>query len=328
VATYYDIFGQKVQYLSSDPANVTEGQVWYNSTSNTAKVQSYQSSSVASAGNVNTARTQLGGTGTLTAGLIYGGEAPALTGATEEFDGSTWTTGGTCPAQKSDMHSSGTQTAALWGGGSPLSSGSFEYDGSTWTSGGSMTFSGRDFYSGGTGILTAAIQIGGFINPGNYSTTMQYYDGSTWTNIPQTYPSGPQTNQIATTGTQTACISAGGSSGANELNSNEWNGSTWTATNNLASGINSSVANGTVAASNLISGHAPSVTYSTLIQTWDGTCWATSPLSLSTGRSQSAGGGSATSAYVATGANGTPTYTNTTEIFNAEGPVLQTISTS
>jgi hypothetical protein len=37
VATYYDIFGQKVQYLSSDPSDVQKGQVWYNSTSNTAK---------------------------------------------------------------------------------------------------------------------------------------------------------------------------------------------------------------------------------------------------------------------------------------------------
>ena len=31
MATYYEIHGQKVKYLSSDPSPVTEGQVWYNS---------------------------------------------------------------------------------------------------------------------------------------------------------------------------------------------------------------------------------------------------------------------------------------------------------
>ena len=42
MATYYDIHGQKVKYLSSDPSPVTKGQVWYNSTSNTLKIRSYK----------------------------------------------------------------------------------------------------------------------------------------------------------------------------------------------------------------------------------------------------------------------------------------------
>jgi hypothetical protein len=49
VATYYDINGQKVQNLASDPSPVQEGQVWYNTTSNTAKVQGYQSAAWSSA---------------------------------------------------------------------------------------------------------------------------------------------------------------------------------------------------------------------------------------------------------------------------------------
>jgi hypothetical protein len=34
----------------------------------------------------------LAGAGTQTAGLAFGGTPPAATGATEEYDGSTWTT--------------------------------------------------------------------------------------------------------------------------------------------------------------------------------------------------------------------------------------------
>jgi hypothetical protein len=43
---------------------------------------------------LNTARHYLAGTGTQTAALAFGGfTAPAKTGATEEYNGSTWTTG-------------------------------------------------------------------------------------------------------------------------------------------------------------------------------------------------------------------------------------------
>ena len=37
MATYKQIFGKQVKFLSSDPANEAEGQVWYNSTSGTFK---------------------------------------------------------------------------------------------------------------------------------------------------------------------------------------------------------------------------------------------------------------------------------------------------
>jgi hypothetical protein len=41
---------------------------------------------------LNTARTALAGAGTQTAGLAFGGSSTCGTGATEEYDGSTWTT--------------------------------------------------------------------------------------------------------------------------------------------------------------------------------------------------------------------------------------------
>ena len=37
MATYKEIFGKQVKFLSSDPDNEGEGQVWYNSTSDTFK---------------------------------------------------------------------------------------------------------------------------------------------------------------------------------------------------------------------------------------------------------------------------------------------------
>ncbi len=37
MTTYKEIFGKQIKNYSSDPANNAEGQVWYNSTSNTFK---------------------------------------------------------------------------------------------------------------------------------------------------------------------------------------------------------------------------------------------------------------------------------------------------
>jgi hypothetical protein len=57
MATYYGTYGQKVQYLASDPSDPQIGQVWYNSTSATLKVrQEVATNAWASGGNLGTAR--------------------------------------------------------------------------------------------------------------------------------------------------------------------------------------------------------------------------------------------------------------------------------
>jgi hypothetical protein len=68
---------------------------------------------------LNTARATLAGAGTQTAGLAFGGEAnPPITGATEEYDGSTWTTSpGSLNTARKGLAAGGTQTAALAFGG-------------------------------------------------------------------------------------------------------------------------------------------------------------------------------------------------------------------
>jgi hypothetical protein len=69
-------------------------------------------------GSLNTARYYLGGCGTQTAALAFGGTtATASTGATEEYDGSTWTSNPKFKYSKISINSSGTQTAALAFGG-------------------------------------------------------------------------------------------------------------------------------------------------------------------------------------------------------------------
>ena len=327
MSTYENLHGRRVNVVSSNPSNPKEGEVWYNSTLGLLKGYVLGPATVASANNMNTARTQTGSTGALTAGLVFGGESPSLTGATEEFDGTSFSNGGTCPASKSDMHASGTQTAALWGGGSPTSSESYEYNGSAWTSGGSMPFANRDVYGGGVGILTAALQVGGFISPGNLTNVMCEYDGTNWTNIPQTFPNGPLTGGMASCGTQTACLSTGGP--PNSTNSQSWDGSSWTTAGSLSIGRSAHSQRGTVAGANAISGHPASPgSYSTEILLWNGTAWSTSTTSISTGRAQAAGFGAQAAAAVAGGADGNSPPTNTCEIFTDAAVATKTLTTS
>ena len=324
MATYENLHGRRVNVVSSNPSNPKEGEVWYNSTLGLLKGYVLSPASVASGGNMTLARGQLGGCGaSQNAGLVFGGEAPSvpsITAKTEEYDGTSWSNGGDAPTGKSDMVSVGTQTAALWGGGSPTSSASYLYNGTAWTGTGAMPFSNRDVYSGGAGTSTAGLSIGGFISPGNYSSTMQNFDGSSWTNIPQTFPSAPKTNTFSTAGIQTACISAG--PGTDSL---EWNGSSWTSTNALATPSTSAVHTGTVSGSVLIGGGPGQQTH---IQTWDGTNWSNSPLSISSGRSQAAEAGTATASYIVGGADGTPTNSAATEEFNGAVVATKTLTTS
>jgi hypothetical protein len=60
------------------------------------------------------------GAGTQTAALGFGGYSHPITGATEEYDGSTWTSSPTgLNTAREQLAGCGTQTAALAFGGSP-----------------------------------------------------------------------------------------------------------------------------------------------------------------------------------------------------------------
>ena len=72
MSTYYQIFGGKINVVTSDPSNPIEGQVWYNTTSEVLKYRAATTSAWAAGGNLGTARDNLGGAGTQTAGLAFG----------------------------------------------------------------------------------------------------------------------------------------------------------------------------------------------------------------------------------------------------------------
>ena len=92
MAAYTGIQGQNILIVSSDPANPTEGQIWYNSTTNLLKgYANVAVNSWATGGNMATARYALPGAGTQAAGLGIGGYTPPTKLAnTEEYTNPTF----------------------------------------------------------------------------------------------------------------------------------------------------------------------------------------------------------------------------------------------
>ena len=181
MATYKQIYGTNVEVLASDPSNPVEGQIWYNSTSQTLKGYALVAGSWATSGPLNTART-IFSVGTQTASLAFAGitSAPAVTGATESYNGTSWTSSpNSMNTARRAVGGAGIQTAALaFGGQTTVPVGNNEtWNGTTWTEVGDLN-TGR-FGPGGTGTNTAALAVGGETTVAVGNTFVQIGSAST-----------------------------------------------------------------------------------------------------------------------------------------------------
>jgi hypothetical protein len=257
-------------------------------------------------GNLNTGRIVGGGAGTQTAGLAIGGnQATPTTPAnpymniTEEYNGSSWSPGGTLGTARTAIGAAGTQTAGLAFGGQNLTTAINaveEYDGSTWSPGGLMN-TATPYSRVGAGIQTAALGYGGatYSGPGTFATVnaSEEYNGSAWTTTPNM---NTARYLGAGGGTVTAALSAGGYEGPDYSSATEeYNGSAWTTVNSLPQKMNSHAFSGTQTAGLFFGGQFPSVPSSNITNSfyYDGTNYSTAP-NLGTGRRALSGAGTQT----------------------------------
>ena len=296
MATYYDIHGQKVQNVSSDPSPVTEGQVWYNTTSNTAKVRGVTSSNTWASG-ANHPQGGPGryisyaaGTGTQTAGLSAGGYSPTISGS-YHYDGSAWTTGGAMPAVGYQSMMIGTQTAAFLAGGyrPGATNTCLDYDGSSWTSNPATLLASptggppySDLYSWGP-----TNSDGIFGSSGNTTPSAGYtlsWNGSAFTSTGHTlntarYSSGGS-RWGSGSGSTSGLVAAGnaGAGGPYTLStaSEEYDGSSWTSTPSCSVACRGHVVTGTGVSDTLKSqGNLNSGNFTNSTETYDGSSWTT-----------------------------------------------------
>jgi len=171
--------------------------------------------------------------GTTDAAYIAGGvtgTTPYSTDtATEEYNGTSWTSGGALSTGRISAGGAGTLTSGLtWGGyqGPGVSDNTNtteEYNGTSWTSGGNLPTAQRECY--GDGTQTASIFGGSFT--GGTTSNAATYNGSSWTSI-TSLPGGRFGGAGA--GSPSAFVLSGGAPNPDTL---EWNGSSWTSSGNV-----------------------------------------------------------------------------------------------
>ncbi len=198
-----------------------------------------------------------------------------------------WSSGGNVGSSFYSAATGGTQDAAYKaGGGFPRASTASEsYNGTSWTTAGSLNTARSRLSAGVVGTQTAGLGTGGY-NTSLESAT-EHFNGSTWTSA-TSMPAGRQS--AGASGLQTAALVFGG--GPSPTSSISYNGSTWTATPNMVTG-GSLTGVGTQTAT-LASGN--------ITESYNGTTW-TAGTTMSSPRTQVAGGGTQTSSIFSGGLN-------------------------
>jgi len=279
----------------------------------TSSVNTITAGAWASGGTMTTGRYELGTVGTQTAGLAFGGNRAVnpptgIRTETEEYNGSSWSTGGALPAAKATQ-GLGIQTAAVTVGGTiapnpTAGSTTEEYNGTSWASSGTLN-TATVASAASTGLESAGLRAGGGSNPTTRLDAVEEYNGSSWTSV----TSLPATRfQFQGTGPQTASFFTGGNitPTTETTDSLDYDGTNWTSGPTMIFGMRLHAVSGNSNTDNLSFGGEQAPGGRSLAQSFDGTAFITSP-SLATGR-ESLGGCGTASASLAAGGNNAPSY--------------------
>ena len=325
MSTYKGIFGKTIKHLSSDPDNSTyEGQIWYNTTEGKFKTVVATAAWSSATPLINNHGEHIGGSGSGTDGLAFGGEGPSNYDLTEEWNGSGWAAGGAYPFLGESIMGCGDSgpSSIAFGGINNASPGvrqsvSATYDGSSWTATNSLPAAKRA--GQGFGTNTAAVAAGGDTAPGSANDTVEEWDGTNWTAV-NAMPAG-KGNMGGGTGSQTAGLVFGGSrptpSAPTTTDTYSYDGTNWTTVANMNTGRNQTNGWGGPAgqtASVCAGGSTGSVSSAT--ENWDGTAWSTSPATLASARQGSANGIGTSSSNGIQAGGSTGSYVSTVEEYN------------
>ena len=139
----------------------------------------------------------------------------------------------------------------------------------TWATGGS-TNRARSFLTG-TGIQTAALAVGGTVEPGSQIGDTESYNGTSWTELNDLNTSRAQ---LGSGGTYTSSLVFGGLPPGSTANTESWDGSSWTEVNNLNTSRRNLAGAGTDNEACLaFGGQTPAPSRTANTESWDGSSW-------------------------------------------------------
>ena len=247
---------------------------------------------------MNTARSDLGGAGTQTAALAFGGYTTTAVANTESYDGTSWTeVNDLNTARDSNSSSRGSYSSTLYFmQDNPSTSGINEsWNGTSWTEVTALNTARRQ--GGGLGADNeSALAIGGTSSPPTGVAICELWGGSSWTEV------GDLNNQgigIGGAGIVTAGLAVGRRRLASPATwtgkTESWNGTSWTETGDLNTNRAYPGVLGTYTLALACGGGQP--TRVDNVEDWNGTSWA-EVADLSSNRSTVGPGGNTTSGVV------------------------------
>jgi hypothetical protein len=252
---------------------------------------------------LNQARAQLGGAGTTTAALAYGGATGPTSGSyaqTENWNGSAWTeVNDLATARQAAAASGTTSTVALLAGGTTDGGSTYPAATEEWA------FSGINPTDPAEGYANAI--VGDFYYNSTTGQFKNINDGGAPTG---SWASGgalnTSRNSAAGVGTQNAAMVFGGNTPPFTAVNEQYDGSSWTEVADLNTARKFLAGVGTQTSALAGAGQAPGVDQSNAAETWNGSAW-TSVSNVNTGRRQVGGmGSSGTSGYVVSGVPSSP----------------------
>ena len=263
----------------------------------------------------------LGGCGTQTAALGFGGgnSVPSLVATTIFWNGSSWTTGGDLNTARQYVGSGGNSTAALAFGGDtgPVSTAAELYNGTSWTNTSSLGTGRSLIGSARAGNQNAGLGFGGY-QPGptrlglteEFNISSNVITAAAWASGGNTNTAGYGTGG---SGTQTAGLIYGRSpSPVSGQSTEEYDGTSWTAGGNLNTG-RTYIAGFGIQTATIAAGGNPAPT-KTAAESYNGSTW-TSVTSINTGRFLAGSSGTQTSGLIFGGDVG-PGFSTATEKYD------------
>ena len=307
MSEYKGIKGFQVQTRTEDPAPFAQ-----------AIADNPYAGSWSSGGNLNTARSALGSTGSLTAAIGFGGDIPGspyIETKTERYDGSSWTEVNDLNTGRSAMGAAGTYTAAIGASGysRPAVTALVEsWDGSNWTEIADVN-TARYLNEFSVGTQTAALVFQGYSPAlGAIAQNVEQWNGSSWTEVAEFNTSRRIGGGF---GTSTAALAISGLTPApsNVANVESWNGSAWTETSDVNTARHNLASTSTPYTTGIVFGGNDNLS---VTESWDGSSW-TEVADMATARTTTGAGTSAQSALAIGGYTGS--FTAATEEWTFSG---------
>ena len=194
-----------------------------------ANTEQWNGTSWTETGDLNTKRAFVAGGGTYTSALASGGDQ--LTGVTESWAGSTWTSITSAPNGKPSQGAAGADNEELiiWGGTPPDTSNEY-WNGSSWSEIADLNTSVKTGGSAGVSV-TAALSYGGETGPNTVTGNTESWNGTSWTEVADLNDARRYMNNYSC-GTYTSALAIGGEAPLG-AKTESWNGTSWAETGDL-----------------------------------------------------------------------------------------------